>query len=203
MLQPLSDTLSCDSALLHQFRSDEAYNYAQELQAPELDWWDWLMSKIGEFLSDLFSIQGKGDFRIVIYIVIALAFIALIAFILYRYQFKLFGRAGKVTNENDEEDNIYGVDFEAVYAKAMAQKDYYKAVRIVYLRTLRWLSDGNKISWQLYKTPTQYTREYLSVEFERMTTAFMRVRYGNYQASEELVGLLIDLESKIKKGGEE
>lgn len=203
MLQPLSDTLSCDSALLHQYRADEAYNYARELQAPELDWWDWLMSKIGEFLSDLFSIQGKGDFRIVIYIVIALAFIALIAFILYRYHFKLFGRAGKVTNENDEEDNIYGVDFEAVYAKAMAQKDYYKAVRIVYLRTLRWLSDGNKISWQLYKTPTQYTREYLSVEFERMTTAFMRVRYGNYQASEELVGLLIDLESKIKKGGEQ
>lgn len=203
MLQPLSDTLSCDSALLHQYRADEAYNYARELQAPELDWWDWLMSKIGEFLSDLFSIQGKGDFRIVIYIVIALAFIALIAFILYRYQFKLFGRAGKVTNENDEEDNIYGVDFEAVYAKAMAQKDYYKAVRIVYLRTLRWLSDGNKISWQLYKTPTQYTREFLSVEFERMTTAFMRVRYGNYQASEELVGLLIDLESKIKKGGKE
>ena len=203
MLQPLSDTLSCDSALLHQYRADEAYNYARELQAPELDWWDWLMSKIGEFLSDLFSIQGKGDFRIVIYIVIALVFIALIAFILYRYHFKLFGRAGKVTNENDEEDNIYGVDFEAVYAKAMAQKDYYKAVRIVYLRTLRWLSDGNKISWQLYKTPTQYTREYLSVEFERMTTAFMRVRYGNYQASEELVGLLLDLESKIKKGGKE
>ena len=203
MLQPLSDTLSCDSALLHQYRADEAYNYARELQAPELDWWDWLMSKIGEFLSDLFSIQGKGDFRIVIYIVIALAFIALIAFILYRYQFKLFGRAGKVTNENDEEDNIYGVDFDAVYAKAMAQKDYYKAVRIVYLRTLRWLSDGNKISWQLYKTPTQYTREYLSVEFERMTTAFMRVRYGNYQASEERVELLLDLESKIKKGGKE
>ena len=203
MLQPLSDTLSCDSSLLHQYRADEAYNYARELQAPELDWWDWLMSKIGEFLSDLFSIQSKGDFRIVIYIVIALAFIALIAFILYRYQFKLFGRAGKVTNENDEEDNIYGVDFDAVYAKAMAQMDYYKAVRIVYLRTLRWLSDGNKISWQLYKTPTQYTREYLSVEFERMTTAFMRVRYGNYQASEELVELLLDLESKIKKGGKE
>ncbi len=203
MLQPLSDTLSCDSALLHQYHSDEAYDYARELQAPELGWWDWLMSKIGEFLSDLFSIQSKGDFRIVIYIVIALVFIALIAFILYRSQFKLFGRVGKVENEKDEEDNIYGVDFEAVYAKAMAQKDYYKAVRIVYLRTLRWLSDGNKIRWQLYKTPTQYTREFLSADFERMTTAFMRVRYGNYQASEELVELLLDLESKIKKGGEE
>ena len=29
----------------------------------------------------------------------------------------------------------------------------------------------------------------------------MRVRYGNYQGSEELVRLLLDLESKIKKGG--
>ena len=203
MLQPLSDTLSCDSALLHQFRSDEAYNYAQELQAPELDWWDWLMSKIGEFLSEIFDIQGKGDFRIVIYIILALAVIALIAFILYRYQFKLFGRAGKIANEDDEEDNIYGVDFDAVYAKAMAQKDYYKAVRIVYLRTLRWLSDGNKISWQLYKTPTQYTHEFLSAEFQRMTAVFMRVRYGNYEASEELVKLMTDLESQIKKGGVE
>ena len=83
----------------------------------------------------------------------------------------------------------------------MAQKDYYKAVRIVYLRMLRWLSDNNKIMWQLYKTPTQYTREFLSVDFQRMTIAFMRVRYGNYQSSEELVRLMIDLESKIKKGG--
>ena len=135
-----------------------------------------------------------------IYIILALAIIALIAFILYRYQFKLFGRAGKVTNENDEEDNIYGVDFEAVYAKAMAQKDYYKAVRIVYLRTLRWLADHHKINWQLYKTPTQYTREFLSTDFQRMTNAFMRVRYGNYEASEELVNELLNIEVEIEKG---
>ena len=201
MLQPLTDTLSCDSALLHQFRSDEAYDYVRELQAPDLGWWDWSMSKIERFLSELFSIHGNSDFRIVIYIIIALAFVALVVFLLYRCRFKLFGRTGSVTNEEDEEDNIYGVDFDAIYAKAMAQKDYYKAVRIVYLRMLRWLSDNNKIMWQLYKTPTQYTREFLSVDFQRMTTAFMRVRYGNYQSSEELVRLVIDLESKIKKGG--
>lgn len=201
MLQPLTDTLSCDSALLHQFRSDEAYDYVRELQAPDLGWWDWSMSKIERFLSELFSIHGNSDFRIVIYIIIALAFVALVVFLLYRCRFKLFGRTGNVANEEDEEDNIYGVDFDAIYAKAMAQKDYYKAVRIVYLRMLRWLSDNNKIMWQLYKTPTQYTREFLSVDFQRMTTAFMRVRYGNYQSSEELVRLMIDLESKIKKGG--
>lgn len=201
MLQPLTDTLSCDTTLLHQYCADGAYDYARELQAPELDWTSWLMQKIGDFFSDIFDYDGDLDFRMVVYIFLGLVVVGLIAFLLYRYQFKLFGRTGKVTADDDEEDNIYGVNFDAVYEKAMAQKDYYKAVRIIYLRTLRWLSDNNMISWQLYKTPTQYTREFLSAEFGRMTTAFMRVRYGNYQASEETVKLLLDLESKIKEGG--
>ena len=78
MLQPLTDTLTCDSTLLHRFRSDEAYDYAGELQTPDLDWWDWLARKIERLLSDVFSIQSDGDIRIFIYIAIALAFSALI-----------------------------------------------------------------------------------------------------------------------------
>lgn len=201
MLQPLTDTLTCDSTLLHRFRSDEAYDYAGELQTPDLDWWDWLARKIERLLSDVFSIQSDGDIRIFIYIAIALAFSALIVFLLYRHRSGLFGKAGNINRADDEEDDIYGIDFDAAYARAMAQKDYYRAVRIVYLRTLRRLSDNQRISWQLYKTPTEYTREFLSADFQRMTSVFMRVRYGNYPASEELVDLLVSLEDEIRKGG--
>lgn len=201
MLQPLTDTLTCDSTLLHRFRSDEAYDYAGELQTPDLDWWDWLARKIERLFSDVFSIQGDGDIRIFIYIAIALAFSALIVFLLYRHRSGLFGKAGNINRADDEEDDIYGIDFDAAYARAMAQKDYYRAVRIVYLRTLRRLSDSQRISWQLYKTPTEYTREFLSADFQHMTSVFMRVRYGNYPASEELVDLLVSLEDEIRKGG--
>ncbi|WP_315356198.1 DUF4129 domain-containing protein [Prevotella denticola] len=201
MLQPLTDTLTCDSTLLHRFRSDEAYDYAGELQTPDLDWWDWLARKIERLFSDVFSIQSDGDIRIFIYIAIALAFSALIVFLLYRHRSGLFGKAGNINRADDEEDDIYGIDFDAAYARAMAQKDYYRAVRIVYLRTLRRLSDNQRISWQLYKTPTEYTREFLSADFQRMTSVFMRVRYGNYPASEELVDLLVSLEDEIRKGG--
>lgn len=201
MLQPLTDTLTCDSTLLHRFRSDEAYDYAGELQTPDLDWWDWLARKIERLLSDVFSIQSDGDIRIFIYIAIALAFSALIVFLLYRHRPGLFVKAGNINRADDEEDDIYGIDFDAAYARAMAQKDYYRAVRIVYLRTLRRLSDSQRISWQLYKTPTEYTREFLSADFQRMTSVFMRVRYGNYPASEELVDLLVSLEDEIRKGG--
>ncbi|MCR5076794.1 MAG: DUF4129 domain-containing protein [Prevotella sp.] len=202
MLQPLPDTLSCDSTLLHQFRADEAYNYARELQAPDLNLLEWLMRKIADILSEVFSVQGRGDFRILIYIALALVFVAVIVYLLYRYQPRLFGRVGHVDAVKDDEDNIYGVDFDAEYAKAMALGDYYRAVRMVYLRTLRWLADRNKISWQLYKTPTQYTREFLSDAFLHETNGFMRVRYGNYPATEGLVRQLLAWEAEVKKGGE-
>lgn len=202
MLQPLADTLSCDSTLLHQYRTDEAYNYARELKAPDLSLMEWLSRKIEELFTDVFSIQGKGDFRILIYIALALVFVAVIVYLLYRYQPRLFGRAGYIHKVEDDEDNIYGVDFDAEYAQAIAQSDYYRAVRMVYLRTLRWLADRNKISWQLYKTPTQYTHEFLSDAFRHETLSFMRVRYGNYPATEDLVRQLLVWEDEIKKGGE-
>ena len=119
MLQSLTDTLTCDSSLLHQYRSDEAYDYARELHAPDVNLWEWLMQKIGELLNDIFSINDKGDIRIIIYIGLSLVFIGIIAFLMYRFQPKLFSRSGRLKGQNTDEDNIYGVDFEKEYAKAM------------------------------------------------------------------------------------
>ena len=36
----------------------------------------------------------------------------------------------------------------------------------------------------LFKTPSQYTREERSPEFRDMTNEFLRVRYGNFDATE-------------------
>ena len=104
MLQPLTDTLSCDTTLLHQYRADEAYDYARELQAPELDWTSWLMQKIGDFFSDIFDYDGDLDFRMIVYIFLGLVVVGLIAFLLYRYQIQTLWQNGKGDGEDDEED---------------------------------------------------------------------------------------------------
>ena len=44
-------------------------------------------------------------------------------------------------------------------ADALCPTDYREAVRLLYLQTLKQLSDGKRIDWQLYKTPTQYIYE--------------------------------------------
>ncbi|MBO1363440.1 DUF4129 domain-containing protein [Prevotella sp. A2931] len=202
MLQPLTDTLTCDTLLLHRFRTDEAYNYARELQAPDQNVLQWFTRLLDRWLHDVFSISSDTDLRVFIYIALALAFVGLIGRLLWRHKLRLFSRSGAIVTPDEDEDNIYGVDFDGELARAMARKDYYRAVRMVYLRTLRHLADLKKIDWQLYKTPTRYAHEYPVADFRRMTHCFTRVRYGNYPADATLVETLLRYENAIRQEGE-
>ena len=44
-----------------------------------------------------------------------------------------------------EEDTIYGVDFSGGIADALSRSDYREAVRLLYLQTLKQLSDAARI----------------------------------------------------------
>lgn len=188
--------------MLHQFQTDEAYNYARELEAPDMNIFQWLLDKIFGFLRDLFAIENERDFRVVLYILFALVILGVIAYFIVRFKPTLFSRSGKTVAQSIEENNIYGVDFDAELKKAIKQNDYNRAVCIIYLQTLRWLADNGKISWQIYKTPTQYTREYPRGAFIRFTNLFMRVRYGNYTADAGSVDQMLSLQREIEEGGE-
>ena len=100
-----------------------------------------------------------------------------------------------------EEDTIYGVDFARGIADALSRSDYREAVRLLYLQTLKQLSDEKRIDWQLYKTPTQYVYEVRMPAFRQLTNHFLRVRYGNFEAMEALFHVMQSLQEEMKKGG--
>ena len=100
-----------------------------------------------------------------------------------------------------EEDTIYGVDFSGGIADALFRSDYREAVRLLYLQTLKRLSDEKRIDWQPYKTPTQYINEVRMPVFRQLTNHFLRVRYGNFEATEELFNSMKSLQEEIGKGG--
>ena len=79
--------------------------------------------------------------------------------------------------------------------------DYREAVRLLYLQTLKQLSDEKRIDWQLYKTPTQYVYEVRMPAFRQLTNHFLRVRYGNFEATEALFHVMRSLQEEVKKGG--
>ena len=120
----------------------------------------------------------------------------------YKKRPELFMRSRKSTLPYTVgEDTIYGVDFAERIADALARTDYREAVRLLYLQTLKQLSDGKRIDWQLYKTPTQYIYGVRLPAFRQMTNHFLRVRYGNFEATETLFHAMRDLQKEVEKGG--
>lgn len=202
MVSP-TDTLVYDTAQVAAWQADTAYGYNRELTAPEQSLLQWLDRWLGEILQEIFGSRSAGDYSQPVLIGIALLLLALAGRFIYRKNPAIFVRSRKNSLPYGvEEDTIYGVDFDGGIASSLSRRDYREAVRLLYLQTLKRLSDEKRIDWQPYKTPTQYIYEVRMPAFRQLTQHFMRVRYGNFEATEELFGTMLALQESIGKGGE-
>ncbi len=197
------DTLVCDTSQLAAWHRDASYDYGRELAIQSPGIMDWLSEKIKEWLGTLFGHQLSGEALQLLLLCIGFLVIAAVVWFLYKKRPDLFKRRtveaplGYVV----EEDTIYGIDFERCIAEAAGRADYREASRLCYLATLKTLSDGGRIDWQLFKTPTQYTAEVASAGFRELTTHFLRIRYGNFEATEALYLRMSELRGAVEKGG--
>lgn len=176
------DTLKPDTTLLNTLSADPRYAYGEELQTPEgKSFFEWLMEKIDDFIRELFDTTSDETVNWV-YVILAVAALLFIVYMIYKMRPNLFRRKSKKEklDYNVEDDNIYAFDFEKEITEALARQDYWQAVRMTYLKTLRHLADADRIKWQIYKTPTQYVTEVNLEAFRLMTDRFVRVRYGGF-----------------------
>lgn len=197
-----TDTLVCDTAQLARWQSDPAYNYNRELIAPEINLFEWINRQFGEFLREIFGSRFADEYSELILVCIAVVILLLVSWFVYRKRPELFMRSGKRTLPYTvEEDTIYGVDFPEGINEALSQGNYREAVRLLYLQALKQLSDAGRIEWQPYKTPTQYQCEVRLPAFRQLTNHFLQVRYGNFEATEELFRTMRALQEEIEEGG--
>ena len=198
------DTLVCDTVQIASWQSDPSYDYNRELMTPEINVFEWLLNQFSNILRKIFGSRFAEEYSGLILIGIAVVILLLIIWFVYRKRPELFMRSRKnALPYSVEEDTIYGVDFQKGIAEALSRSDYREAVRLLYLQTLKQLSDGGHIDWQLYKTPTQYIYEVRTPAFSELTNHFLRVRYGNFEATEPLFNKMQSLQQEIGKGGAE
>ena len=164
----------------------EDYDYGRDLVTSSESLLEWILGLLDEALRFVFGGVINEDTGVVVKVVCVLATLALLTWIIYKLRPQLFRSSGKEASEYEtEEDTIYGIDFEQRIDEAMMQQNYREAVRLNYLHTLKMLSDAGRIEWQLYKTPSQYTREYSTDVFRQLTNLFLLIRYGNREAGQE------------------
>ena len=187
-------------AAIDKYRQDPEFDYAV-VKVSE-NWWDrfwdnvwevWnrFWTWVGHLFEKLFghTAVGKGTasvFRLVVILLVA----GLIIYLLTRLAgidlLKLL-RKNKRVDEipySESVENIHQINFEDAIENAIAVKDYRLAVRLLYLRCLKQLSDANLIHWQIEKTNHAYLNELKDAEqrrrFSVVTRQFEYVWYGEF-----------------------
>lgn len=193
------DTLTVDTLALSQWRANPEYDYSAEFKGSDFSLLEWIDAYVQRFFDELFGGVSPSMSTTMWYLLGVACIIAIAAFVAWRHP-ELFARRNRTTSAayDIENDNIYGVDFDAAIAAAIASHDCRQAVRLHYLHALRLLADAGLIEWQLSKTPTAYTREYDDDRFRRMSREFMRVRYGGFAADQQLVDSMAEAKRHIE-----
>lgn len=81
-------------------------------------------------------------------------------------------------------ENIHDINFDGEIERAVSQHNYRLAVRMLYLKCLKQLSDANLIKWQIDKTNSAYIDELTNAHqrqlFSSLTLQFEYVWYGEF-----------------------
>ncbi|MBR6284522.1 MAG: DUF4129 domain-containing protein [Muribaculaceae bacterium] len=218
MAQQLTDTIAVSESLVREFTRQAAYDYNRELVNEETNYLERFFQWIEELFSRSYGATTEHTVQSWINVFCWIAAIVLllgVAWWLYKSRVSLFG-----SSDDDDSldydvtlDNIHEIDFDARLAEARQRGNLREVCRLLYLQTLKRLADGALIDWRPFKTPSQYTRELPNEHLRALTNAFLRVRYGNFEATEalcrnmeqwqqQIVALIPTTNANEEKGGE-
>jgi hypothetical protein len=136
-------------------------------------------------------------FRILMWVIIVGGFIAVVVWYLTSSNIMLFRKNAKKINVDEEEEiseDIFALNYEKEIQKAVSEKNYRLAVRLMYLQTLKRLSEKNEISYTHERTNSDYLAELLNTrfytDFFRLTRNFEYTWYGQFDLSVEAFSMM-------------
>jgi hypothetical protein len=193
----IHNTIKIDSASVTQrqfnadalklYKQDRDFKYNKEETGQTL--WDRFWRWFWNWLHDLFDFDGpKIAVPYLKYFMGAFAIVAIVYGII-KYlgdDLRLFSRKAKSIDipYSESLENIHEINFDEEVERAMAQHNYRLAVRLLYLRSLKQLSDAKLIHWQIEKTNSAYLNELTDSaqrqSFGILTTQFEYVWYGDF-----------------------
>ncbi|RCH53726.1 DUF4129 domain-containing protein [Mucilaginibacter hurinus] len=182
-----------DTKTLKKYAEDEDFAYVKEKKEQPSAWnrfWMWLWALIIYAISNTFL--GSVIFK---YLLPGLALAGLIYVIMKAAGMDvaaLFSRKAKKSDIPYYEslENIHEIDFDSEINNAIAQYNYRLAVRLLYLKCLKQLSDRELIKWQIDKTNSAYYYELSNPAqremFGALTRRFEYVWYGDFGINEHI-----------------
>ncbi|UHG91690.1 DUF4129 domain-containing protein [Spirosoma oryzicola] len=179
---------------LSEFQTDRDYQYNHEAPPPEnpvARFFYWLYTKLMRFLrSDAY--QNVWQYVILAGVAGFVVYLLMKAEVL-GFLFPKKAQTSTLAYENLSE-NIHAINFDAAIDEAVGQRNFRQAVRLLYLQTLKRLTDPGLIHYKPDKTNQHYINELaktpLQTDFERLTRQFEFIWYGDFPIDEHQFTLL-------------
>lgn len=172
------------------YQNDPQFQYERVKEPPNSLWdrfWAWFWSRINRIF------DSKVGGTVFYWVMIGLAISVIVLFIIRVNRMTdgmLFGK----NNQKEQlkytsgEEDIHTIPFEEAISQAVKEKNFRLAVRLLYLQSLKNLSDKGEINWQFNKTNLAYWHELSGTVYEQpfleLTRHFENNWYGNQPARE-------------------
>ena len=179
--------------ILEKYKNDPAFNYDNKQEETE----DWI-TKIKNWINQQLALLRSSEvFSTALdYFYYALAILALILII--RGLIKADRRGllfGKVSNNQikimENEEDINQINFDELISAAIGNKQYKLAIRYLFLKSLKLLSERKLIEFRSNKTNRQYLLEInnsqIASAFQDTTFRFEWIWYGNFPIDEDIM----------------
>jgi hypothetical protein len=175
---------------LQKFKEDKDFQYRQLQQPLPNLWvrfWRWVWWKVAEIM------RTKSGRRTVYTSVTIVAVAAIVFFVIRVMGMNKSGLLSRNSNGNypftiDTED-INSISFEDAIRDAVQSRNFRLAVRLLYLQSLKQLSDKGHIEWQINKTNADYVKEVADKPwqslFRKITYTFDGAWYGEMNIGSE------------------
>lgn len=177
-----------DKSKIEEYRKDPRFQYKKEERG--LSWWDRFLLAINNFINNLLGTVAKSGMLSIVVLLIIVVIICLIVLKLIGVDYRtLLGKKELDKSEIDiYTENVHEMNFDVLISNALRNKDYRLAVRFLYLKNLKQMSDKDIIEWSTHKTNYSYQYEIqnslLRSKFLETTLIFDYVWYGEFELDE-------------------
>lgn len=187
-----------DKSKIEEYRKDPRFEYKKEERG--LSWWDRILLAINNFINNLLGRVAESGMLSIVVLLIIVVVICLIVLKLIGVDYRtLLGK--KELDKSDIDiytENVHEMNFDALISNALRNKDYRLAVRFLYLKNLKQMSDKDIIEWSSHKTNYSYQYEIqnslLRSKFLETTLIFDYVWYGEFELDE---GKFTEVDSRM------
>lgn len=179
---------SFSESKLQELREDKDFNYAEPPTVGE-SLLDRLMRWLGDFIERMFyNVTGTDWGNVLLYVLAVIVLVVIVLAVLKVDAFRIITKGDSNVTKGVFHENIHVMDFEKLIHEALAKRDFRNAVRLVFLQSLKLLSDRQHIDWQPGKTNHDYLDEVQTLEVKQglgqLSYYFDYAWYGGFPISE-------------------